>query len=617
MRKINKGGPCNPWVVWDDLHLLYYNDYMLLFLISFVAGVLTVLAPCVLPLLPVIVGGSLAQGNNKWRTYTICLSLGVSVIVFTLLLKASTVFINVPQSFWEYFSGAILILFGLVMVFPQLWDRLGFVNVMNRSSNKLLGAGYQRNSRIGDMLMGAALGPVFSSCSPTYFVILATVLPASFLMGFLDLLAYAVGLAGFLFIIAIAGQKLVDKLGVTINPQGWFRRGIGILFILVGLFVATGADASAEAWLLNQGFDLGGIEEYLLGARNSSPNITSIATSTALMSPSEEAMIYQKAPELAQVAGYINTPNDQPISIAQYTAQHDVVLVDFWTYSCINCQRSIPYVEAWYQKYAQYGLVVIGVSTPEFAFEHVYSNVANAVKQLGITYPVVLDNNYGTWNAFGSEYWPNDYLIDANGFVVYNYAGEGDYSGTEMQIQKALDERAEELGQPAPDFATTTTPSNVIPIDFNGVNSPETYFGTNRNEYLGNGSQGQAGVQNLTLPATSAVEGNTLYLGGAWDFEPEYAQNQAAGAQITYEYDAKNMYIVAASATGQPITLKVTLDGQPVPADMRGADVNADSEMTIQGDRLYQIIAGQNYGTHTLQITIENPGLQGYTFTFG
>jgi cytochrome c biogenesis protein CcdA/thiol-disulfide isomerase/thioredoxin len=590
---------------------------MLLFLISFVAGVLTVLAPCVLPLLPVIVGGSLAQGN-KWRTYTICLSLGVSVILFTLLLKASTVFINVPQSFWEYFSGAILILFGLVMVFPQLWDRLGFVNAMNRSSNKLLGAGYQRNSRIGDIIMGAALGPVFSSCSPTYFVILATVLPQSFAAGFADLLAYAVGLAGFLFIIAIAGQRLVDRLGVTINPEGWFRRGIGILFILVGLFVATGLDASAEAWLLNHGADLGGIEEHLLGAQNTNLNVTNVSTSTVLLSPAEEAKIYQKAPELASIDGYINTPNnDAPITIAGYTAQHDVVLVDFWTYSCINCQRSIPYVEAWYQKYAKYGLVVIGVSTPEFAFEHVYANVANAVKQLGITYPVVLDNEYGTWNAFGSEFWPNDYLINADGYIVYNYAGEGDYDVTEKQIQQALIERAEELGLPTPDFSTTTTPTNVIPINFNEVNSPETYFGTNRNEYLGNGAQGQAGVQNLTLPPASQVQLNTLYLGGAWDFEAQYAQNQAAGAQITYEYDAKNMYIVAASGTGQPITLKVTLDGQPIPASMRGADVDANSEMTINADRLYSIIQGQTYGEHTLQITVEEPGLQGYTFTFG
>ncbi|MDR3571840.1 MAG: cytochrome c biogenesis protein CcdA [Candidatus Pacebacteria bacterium] len=602
---------------------------MILFLISFVAGILTVLAPCVLPLLPVIVGGSIAQGNT-WRTYTICLSLGVSVIAFTLLLKASTAFINVPQTFWEWFSGGILILFGIVLVFPQLWDRLGFVNVMNRSSNKLLGEGYRRNSRIGDMLMGAALGPVFSSCSPTYFVILATVLPQSFAMGFLDLLAYAVGLSGFLLVISIAGQRLVDKLGVTINPQGWFRRTIGVLFVLVGLAVATGVEASTEAWLLNHGFDLSGIEEYLLGARNGPSGAqahqaisslhTGNATSTSpmVLSASEEAMIYPKAPELAKIDGYINTPNNQPVTISSYVAQHDVVLVDFWTYSCINCQRSIPYVEAWYKKYAAYGLVVIGVSTPEFSFEHVYSNVANATQSLGITYPVVLDNNYGTWNAFGSEYWPNDYLIDDNGYVVYNYAGEGDYDGTEAQIQKALTIRAKRLGLPAPDFtSTSSTPSNVIPIDFSQVGSPETYFGSNRNEYLGNGAQGAAGVQTLTIPSQSGISADTLYLGGAWDFEPQYAQNSASGAQIEYEFHAKNMYLVGASGTGEPVKLKITLDGAPIPASMRGPDVDQNSEMTVQADKLYQIVQGEDYSTHMLQITVESPGLQAYTFTFG
>ena len=196
---------------------------MLLFFVSFIAGVLTAIAPCVLPLLPVIVGGSIA-GGSRWRAYTITVSLGVSVIIFTLLLKVSTAFINVPQGTWQLISAAILIAFGLVMIFPQLWDRLGFVNALNRSSNKLLATGYQQNSFWGDALMGAALGPVFASCSPTYFVILATVLPASFAMGLLDLVAYAVGLSGFLLLIALAGQRLLGKLGGGIGPGGGVRR---------------------------------------------------------------------------------------------------------------------------------------------------------------------------------------------------------------------------------------------------------------------------------------------------------------------------------------------------------------------------------------------------------
>ena len=584
---------------------------MLLFFISFIAGVLTVLAPCVLPLLPVIVGGSLAQGN-KWRTYTICVSLGLSVIIFTLLLKASTVFISIPQNVWEWISGGVLILFGIVMVFPQIWDRLGFVNIMNRSSNRLLATGYQRNSMYGDVIMGASLGPVFSSCSPTYFVILATVLPASFGMGLADLIAYAVGLSGFLFIIAIAGQKLVDKLGVTINPSGWFRRGIGILFLIVGLGVATGGEANLEAWLLSRGFDVTVIEQHLLGASQSDITSPQDATSTP-MTAAEKALVYKKSPELASIDGYINT-GGKPITIGQY-AGDKVVLVDFWTYSCINCQRTIPYLEAWYKKYEPYGLVIVGVSTPEFAFEHVYQNVENAVQQLGITYPVVLDNEYGTWNAFGNEYWPRDYLVDIDGYIVYDHAGEGDYDGAEAAIQKALIERAQRLGLPKPDFSGMAAPVNAIAINYNGVNSPETYFGSDRNEYLANGDQGAAGVQTLTIPQKFDL--NSLYLGGSWDFESQYAENQLAGAQIQYEYDSKNVYFVAASGTGKPLKIKVMLDGKPLDSTNRGADVDANSEATIQEDRLYDIVQGQSYGTHVLQITVENPGLQGYTFTFG
>lgn len=584
---------------------------MLLFLISFIAGVLTAIAPCVLPLLPVIVGGSLAQGERN-RATTIAISLGVSVILFTLLLKASTVFINVPQSFWEYFSGAILVIFGIVMLFPRLWDNLGFVGLMNRGGNKLLARGYQRNSLVGDIIMGASLGPVFSSCSPTYFVILATVLPASFFAGFVDLLAYAVGLSGFLLVIALVGQKLVDKLGVAIEPSGWFRRAIGVLFLIIGIAVATGTEASAETYLLNHGFDFSFIEEGLLGAPQNAITVPSgVATSTPL-SPQEKSMIYQQSPELAGIDGYINT-GGQPITIGQFKGQK-VVLIDFWTYSCINCQREIPYLEMWQQKYASQGLEIIGVSTPEFAFEHVLSNVQTAVNNLRITYPVVLDNEYGTWNAFGNEYWPNVYLVDIDGYVVYTHSGEGDYDTTELAIQKALAERDTRLGIPVPNFGSPQAPSGAVEVDASELGSPETYFGSNRNEYLGNGTEGQAGVQTLTLP--TSPNANTLYLGGAWDFEPEYASNNAAGAKIEFTYQAKNVYFVAAATNG-PVKIHITRDGgQPLGA-AAGADVDANGDATISADRLYQLIGDSGYSVHTLEIEVESPGLQAYTFTFG
>ena len=616
---------------------------MILFLISFIAGVLTVLAPCVLPLLPVIVGGSLSTGSMR-RAYTICLSLGGSVIVFTLLLKASTAFITIPQSFWNSFSGTILVLFGIVMVFPRLWDNLGFVNLMNRSSNKALAVGYQKNSIWGDMLMGAALGPVFSSCSPTYFVILATVLPASFAMGFADLLAYAVGLSGFLFIIAIAGQKLVDKLGVAIEPTGWFRRGIGILFLIVGLGVLTGGEAKLEAWLLNRGFDVTVVEQYLLGAPggqtttvnilnvsgdssdSTSTDATSSATggqSTKVSFPSAQtkALVYKKAPEITSPDGYINT-GGKPITIGEFKGKK-VVLIDIWTYSCINCQRTLPYIKMWYDKYSDQGLEIIGIHTPEFAFEHVLANVQAAATGFGLKYPIVLDNEYGTWNAFGNQFWPRKYLIDIDGYIVYDHAGEGNYDETEKAIQKALAERDARLGEATTTLPAVSAPTNVVTVDETKLGSPETYFGAARNEYLGNGTQGQTGTQSLGEPVS--VNPNTLYLIGVWNFASEYAETpssvggSAGSDRVDYRYNAKNVYWVAGS-TGAGIEVEVLRDSKPLDSSYAGKDIyfrDGKSYVKIGGNKLYQLIGDTAYGDHFLELIISKPGLQAYTFTFG
>jgi thiol-disulfide isomerase/thioredoxin len=325
-----------------------------------------------------------------------------------------------------------------------------------------------------------------------------------------------------------------------------------------------------------------------------------------------ETAQYPSAPEITDPSGWINT---QPFTLSSLVGKK-VVLIDFWTYSCINCIRTIPYIEAWYQKYAGSGLEIVGIHTPEFQFEHDLGNVQSAVQKFGITYPVVLDNDMGTWNAYQNLYWPAEYLINIDGFIVHQSIGEGDYGDTEAAIQAALAQRAVALGLPTSTIPTgTVDPTNAISINYDAVSSPETYFGSARNEYLGNGSQGTAGVQDLTLPASSDIDANTLYLGGAWDFEDQYATNQAAGAQILYQYDSKNVYMVASAAA--PVTLKLTLDGQPLGA-AAGSDVNPNtSTAVIQADRLYNLVSGASYGSHVLQITVENPGLQAYTFTFG
>jgi thiol-disulfide isomerase/thioredoxin len=317
---------------------------------------------------------------------------------------------------------------------------------------------------------------------------------------------------------------------------------------------------------------------------------------------------YPAAAEIADPSGFINTP---PFKLSDLL-EKKVVLIDFWTYSCINCIRTIPYLNAWYQKYKDQGLVIVGVHTPEFDFEHDYANVAAAVKKYGIQYPVVLDNDMGTWNAYQNQYWPHEFLIDIDGFVVHDEIGEGNYDATEKAIQTALAERAQALGIHETIAQGMATPTGTIAIDYSAVGSPETYFGSSRNQYLANGLPGVPGTQTLTLPGTTARD--SLYLGGAWNFVPEYATNQTADATIEFTYNAKNVYLVASA--GSPVTITILRDGKPLGA-VAGSDVSSSSTATIHDDRLYDLIEGEGYGTHTIRVTVQNPGLNAFTFTFG
>ena len=616
---------------------------MILLLLSLLAGVLTVLAPCTISLLPVIVGGSLQGGQNSFkRALAVTLSLGVSVILFTLLLKVSTSLITIPQEFWQYVSGGIIFALGLTMLFPALWEKISFVGSLNRSSNRLLATGYQKHSFAGDILIGSALGPVFSSCSPTYFLILATVLPRSLTEGLVYLFAYTVGLCGALLLVAVASQKILQKFGVASDPKGWLKRGVGVLFLLLGVAIIFGYDKKLELAVANNVFDVTKIEQHLLlsqpsgtpqpggllsgtpatgvPAADSTPASTSTsATSntTPQTTPAQDAGVrtrakaaaYVKAPEIAKPSGFVNT-DGTPITIGEFKGKK-VVLIDFWTYSCINCQRTLPYLKAWYDKYHDQGLEIISIHTPEFGFEKVQSNVENAVKGFGLKYPVVLDNDYGTWSAFGNQFWPRKYLIDLDGYIVYDHAGEGSYDVTERAIQKALAERAAILGS-GKTATDIVAPKDVVTPEMNKVGSPETYFGSSRNEYLGSGRAGAPGTQSLSF--VQATVKNTLYLSGSWTFSPEFAETTDASAKIRFRFLARDVYFVASSVGGS--SLKILLDGKPVGKNA-GADVSPDGSMKVKDNRLYKVIHLPDYSEHTLDIEVQNGTLDAYTFTFG
>jgi len=336
-----------------------------------------------------------------------------------------------------------------------------------------------------------------------------------------------------------------------------------------------------------------------------------IAPRIASMTKAEKAERYPLAKEIISPAGFVNT---EPIKVADLIGAK-VILVDFWTYSCINCQRTTPYLNAWYEKYQDQGLEILGIHTPEFEFEKKYENVLAAVKKLKIKYPVIQDNDYATWTAYQNRYWPRKYLIDIDGFIVYDHIGEGAYEETERKIQELLAERAIVLGTPETITTDVATPREAVSVNFSQVQSPEIYFGAARNEFLGHGVKQALGLQ--TLPEPAEINLNNLYLVGDWNFQREYAENQSSNAKIIFRYQAKAVYLVAAAQGRLKVT--VLLDGQPISA-LSGADIKKtlnSSYFLVHEDRLYKIVEAEDYGEHTLELIIENPGLKAFTFTFG
>ncbi len=304
----------------------------------------------------------------------------------------------------------------------------------------------------------------------------------------------------------------------------------------------------------------------------------------------EKAKLYSVAKEITTPNDFINTDGN-PVTIGEFVGKK-VVLLDIWTYSCINCQRTTPYLNAWHEKYKDKGLVIIGLHTPEFEFEKVYQNVLEATKRLEIKYPVVLDNDYSTWNAYQNRFWPRKYLIDIDGYVVYDHIGEGGYEETEQKIQDALAERMAVLGESGTIDQSIT---KEIPVQ-GGVRSPEVYFGS----------------------AREPNEKDFLFPSNGWDVTPEFAQNVASDARIIYQYTAKDVFFVAESDT--EIVVEVLRDGEPLGLEA-GSDIvrtlDGKTVLKIKEARLYKIIQGNQSETNTLELKIQKPGLKAFTFTFG
>jgi cytochrome c biogenesis protein CcdA/thiol-disulfide isomerase/thioredoxin len=532
-----------------------------LLLTSYISGLLTVLAPCVLPLLPIIIGSSVS-GNAKWKPVRITLALAFSIIAFTLLLKVSTAFIGIDPVVWKYISGGIVIFFGLITLFPDIWNKISLSLGLSKNSDALLEKAGEKQGWAGDLAIGAALGPVFASCSPTYGLILATVLPVNFAEGLLYLTIYSLGLATVLLAIAVLGRKLINKLKFAANPNGWFKKILGVLFILVGLAVITGFDKKVEAFVLDSGFfDVTKIEEKLLPKKetiqsnfapsegtkmpdinklNLGSNTTNMLKDLMPTKPTIPELNISSditAPEIRGISQWFNSNGESLENL-----KGKVVLVDFWTYSCINCQRTLPYITKLYDTYKDKGLVVLGLHAPEFQFEKVPANVQKAVTENKINYPVGLDNDFKTWNAYENQFWPASYLIDKEGKIRRTHFGEGEYAETEKAVRFLLDEKSLPMVNDTARGEFQDQYSKDCVNKSCATKTPETYLGSDR-------AKSKVLFDEELKPNEWAINGN-------WTQGKE-SLSTTEGGKLKIKVNASKVYLVAGSKTGTGITIKV------------------------------------------------------------
>ncbi|HEY5267035.1 MAG TPA: cytochrome c biogenesis protein DipZ [Acidimicrobiales bacterium] len=565
---------------------------MLLILIAIVAGLIAGISPCVLPVLPVVfIAGATANAPSNWRR-ALSIVLGL-ILSFSVLILAGAEIVSLfhlPQQFLRDLGIALLIVVGIGLLVPQLGM------LIERPFSRFV-ASHQPVGSSGGFVIGLALGLVFVPCAgPVLSTII--VLGAREHVNFMTVLvtiAFSIGASVPLLFVALAGSALVERARSLREKGPLLRRVGGAVLIVMAVAISTSVFNSLQT-------DVPGytsaLQSHIEGTstatrdlQNLKGNPKSADGSLASCRAGDAALLMcGRAPNFAGITAWFNTPKNQPLSISALKGK--VVLVDFWTYSCINCQRTLPHVEAWYNRYKAYGLVVVGVSTPEFSFEHVVSNVKSASKSLGVDYPVAIDDNYGTWDAYNNEYWPADYLIDANGIVRHVDFGEGHYGLSETLIRKLL-----VAANPSVKLPPRTSEPNLTPTE---ATNPESYVGYERLAYDANSSTPPHDVA-ATFHFPSLLTPGYFALSGVWT---DHQQDATAGksASLELSYQAKNIYLVM-GGTG---TVKVSAGNGTAPVTIKVSGV----------PRLYTLYHSASLSTGTLIMKV-SPGVRAYDFTFG
>ncbi len=619
---------------------------MLLLILAYVGGVFTILSPCILPVLPFV----FARSDQPFRKSGLPLLAGMAV-TFAVVASLATIGGGWAVRANQYGRFAALVLFGifgLTLLLPSLADRLSrpFVQLGNRLSNK-------PNSPEGSgsgpgvsnsFLLGIGTGLLWAPCAGP---ILGLILTGAALSGAsarttILLLAYAAGAATSLAIALLAGGRVFAAMKRSLGAEEWTRRVLGVAVLAGVVAVAFGLDRGILTQLSLS--STANLEQRLVDrfhpqtAESASKdqamvpnnammagNAPAMSASSAMMAGGQPAMAANSAMMAAggapagnpsravDLSGATDWINSQPLALQSLRGK--VVLIDFWTYSCINCLRTLPYIKAWNDKYKGSGLVIIGVHTPEFPFEKDGSNVRKAVRDLGVTYPVAMDNNYGVWRSFNNEYWPAHYFIDATGKVRYHHFGEGGYAESESWIRSLLEEANH---KPSPGSPTQIAASGAqAAADSADIQSPETYIGYHRAEnFASPGGFNQNEAQVYEAPVNLKL--NTWALAGKWQDERQIATSLAPASAVVYRFHARDLHLVLGpSVAGKPIRFRVTLDGR-APGTDHGTDTDADGYGTVTEDRLYQLV--RQHGAiqdRTFRIEFLVPGVQAYSFTFG
>jgi cytochrome c biogenesis protein CcdA/thiol-disulfide isomerase/thioredoxin len=577
------------------------NKNMTLLILAYLGGVLTIVSPCILPVLPFV----FARADRPFARSILPMMIGMALTfaaVATLAAVAGSWAVD-ANIYGRAVAMALLAVFGLTLIFPSLADRLmaPLVGVGAKLSNSASGAGPQDASVLPSFLLGIATGFLWAPCAgPVLGLILtgAALNGANVGTSFL-LLAYAAGAATSLALALAVGGRVFAAMKRSLGAGEWIRRGLGVAVLAAVAVIGFGLDTGFLTRISLS--NTSSLEQSLID-RIKAPAQSADASGANLG-------VEGGFPSLAGATDWLNSPPLTPEGL-----KGKVVLIDFWTYSCINCLRAIPYVKAWAEKYKDHGLVVIGVHTPEFAFERNVANVRAAVSDLKIGYPVAIDNDYKIWRAFDNEYWPAHYFIDAEGHIRHSHFGEGKYDESERVIQKLLAEAGNK-----------DVPTGIADVDAAGAEaapsasdqSPETYIGYNRADNFVSPGGLATDESRIYLPADKLAL-NQWSFSGDWTDMGEYASLNQPNGRIAYRFHARDLHLVLGPPPdGRPIRFKVTIDGAAPGAD-HGADIDADGQGVVKEQRLYQLIRQNGaVADHTFAIEFLDPGAQAFAFTFG